>query len=144
VRIIHQIRSIDQNIIDTVWVYSSGTTNMIQKMLRYTCFGDNVTAYWEFPRKYIFDPIGMKSMVMEIDPSGNFVGSSFSYATARDYARFGLLFLQDGIWDGQQILPKGWVEYSTTPTPSAPQVHIQLPNQAIIIHFRDALELIGG
>lgn len=63
----------------------------------------------------------MRSAVMETDPSGTFVGSSFCYAVARDWARFGLLFLQDGLWqreDGEtlRVLPEGWVKYSTTPT----------------------------
>jgi CubicO group peptidase (beta-lactamase class C family) len=57
----------------------------------------------------------MHHTIMEPDPSGTFVGSSYSYATARDWARFGLLYLNDGIWDGVRILPEGWVEYTTTP-----------------------------
>jgi CubicO group peptidase (beta-lactamase class C family) len=62
----------------------------------------------------------MRSAIMEPDPSGTFVGSSFMYATARDWARFGLLYLNDGVWMDERILPKGWVMYSTTPTPHAP------------------------
>ena len=63
----------------------------------------------------------MRSAVLETDSSGTFVGSSFSYATARDWARFGLLYINDGIWEGGRILPEGWVEYTTTPTPKAPR-----------------------
>ena len=61
----------------------------------------------------------MTSAVLETDPSGSFVGSSYSYATARDWARFGQLYLDDGVWDDQRILPEGWVEYGVTPTPEA-------------------------
>jgi CubicO group peptidase (beta-lactamase class C family) len=62
----------------------------------------------------------MRSAVMEPDPSGTFVGSSYMFATPRDWARFGLLYLRDGLWQGERILPEGWVAYSTTPTPKAP------------------------
>jgi CubicO group peptidase (beta-lactamase class C family) len=58
-------------------------------------------------------------MIVETDAAGNFVGSSYSYATARDWARFGLLYYQDGIWKGDTILPKGWVAYTRTPAPAS-------------------------
>jgi CubicO group peptidase (beta-lactamase class C family) len=63
----------------------------------------------------------MRSAVWETDASGTFIGSSYLYATARDYARFGLLYLNDGVWQGERILPEGWVAYSTTPTAAAPK-----------------------
>jgi CubicO group peptidase (beta-lactamase class C family) len=100
---------------DTRWEYSSGTTNIISRIVR-EAVGEE--AYWSFPRRALFDRIGMASAVLEPDPSGTFVGSSFSYATARDWARFGLLYLNDGVWTGERILPEGWVEYSVTPTPT--------------------------
>ena len=63
----------------------------------------------------------MLSLVMEPDPSGTFVGSSYMFATPRDWARFGLLYINDGVWEGERILPEGWVEYSSTPTPKSPR-----------------------
>ena len=62
----------------------------------------------------------MKSVVMEVDASGNFVGSSYMYATARDWAKFGLFCLNNGNWNGVQILPTNWIEYVTTPTINSP------------------------
>jgi CubicO group peptidase (beta-lactamase class C family) len=103
----------------TVWYYSSGTTNLIAQRIR-DVFVDDDIAYLTFPRHALFDRIGMHSAVIEPDPSGTFVGSSFMYATARDWARFGLLYLQDGVWNGERILPEGWVQYSVTPVPPAP------------------------
>ena len=56
----------------------------------------------------------MPDAVFETDPTGTFVGSSYLYATARDYARFALLYQNDGVFDGERILPEGWVDYTTT------------------------------
>ncbi len=100
----------------TRWSYSSGTTNIITSAMRRTV-GD--PDYLEFPRRALFERLGMASAVMETDAGGTFVGSSFMYATARDWARFGLLYLRDGVWSGERILPEGWVAYTRTPAPSA-------------------------
>jgi hypothetical protein len=62
----------------------------------------------------------MSSAVLEPDAAGDFVGSSFMYATARDWARFGLLYAQDGVWAGRRVLPEGWVGFSRAPTPQSP------------------------
>jgi len=118
---------------DGEWYYSSGTTNIISRIVRDTLevdvlqvwsHGDipyNIENYWNFPRKELFEKIGMHTTTMEPDAYGTFVGSSFMYATARDWARFGMLYLNDGVWNGERILPEGWVKYSTTPTPKAPK-----------------------
>ncbi|MDV3308326.1 MAG: beta-lactamase family protein [Cyclobacteriaceae bacterium] len=104
----------------SVFEYSSGTTNLIAWIVRQT-LGDE--DYYEFPVRELFRPVGMHSMVLEVDAGGTFVGSSFSYATARDWARFGLLYLNDGVAGGERILPEGWVRYSTTPGPASGGVY---------------------
>ncbi|MBD3414782.1 MAG: serine hydrolase [Candidatus Aminicenantes bacterium] len=97
--------------------YSSGTANIISRIIRHSF--DRYEEYLAFPRKELFNKIGMRSAVLEPDASGTFMGSSSCYATARDWARFGLFYLQNGVWDGEQVLPEGWVEYTTTPTPAS-------------------------
>lgn len=101
----------------SVFQYSSGTTNILSRMIRQQV-GD--AAYYKFPYEQLFYKIGMVNTVMEPDASGTFVGSSYSFATARDWARFGQLYLQEGIWEGERILPEGWVKYTTTPSAAAP------------------------
>jgi len=105
---------------DAKWNYSSGTANIIARIVRQTA-EKNYPHYYTFMRSSLFYKIGMYSAIMEPDPSGTFVGSSYTFATPRDWARFGLLYLQDGVWQGERILPPGWVKYSTTPTPQAPR-----------------------
>lgn len=75
--------------------------------------------YRDFPARALFDRIGMKHTVAETDWRGNYVSSSQVWTTARDLARFGLLYLDDGVWNGERILPPGWRRYVTTP--SGPQ-----------------------
>jgi CubicO group peptidase (beta-lactamase class C family) len=98
---------------DSIWVYSSGTPNIIQDYLRSIIGNDE--DYLAYPRRTIFNKTGMRSVIWEPDASGTFVGSSYLYATSRDYARFGLLYLHNGNWLGEQIFPDSWVKYTTTP-----------------------------
>jgi len=100
------------------WQYSGGTSNIIARILRQH-FADE-QEYLRFPRERLFEPLGMRSAVLEPDETGTFVGSTFMYASARDWARLGLLFLRDGLWQGRRLLPEGWVAYSLTPTQGAP------------------------
>lgn len=101
---------------DTDFYYSSGTTNILSWIVRNN-LGDS--AYYKFPYNQLFYKVGMNSMVLEPDAGGTFIGSSFAYATARDWARFGLLYLNDGMWGNQRILPEGWIEYTVTPAKAA-------------------------
>ena len=100
-----------------VFYYSSGTSNILQEIIRRN-FATKED-YQRFPYERLFDKIGMSSAVMEPDPSGTYIGSSFMYATAQDWARFGQLYLQDGTWSGERILPEGWAKYSGTETPNS-------------------------
>ena len=95
------------------WYYSSGNPNVVTYQIRQTLHNDH--EYYQFPYTQLFDKIGMPNALFEVDASGTFVGSSYIYATARDYARYGLLHLQDGVFNGERILPEGWVSYSTSP-----------------------------
>lgn len=96
------------------WYYSSGSANVVNYLVRKTL--NNDMEYSQFAQNNLFNKIGMPDAVLEVDASGTQVGSSYLYATARDYARFGLLYLQDGIFNGERILPEGWVKYTSTPS----------------------------
>jgi CubicO group peptidase (beta-lactamase class C family) len=69
--------------------------------------------------------LGITSIELQRDQAGRWVGGFGGNATTRDFARFGLLYLNDGVWDGERILPEGWVEYSHTPSPSNRQYGAQ-------------------
>ncbi|MGZ2369017.1 serine hydrolase domain-containing protein [Ancylomarina sp. YFZ004] len=98
---------------DSTWIYSSGTSNIISQYLRDKINNDE--EYHKFPYLELFKKIGASSFYYETDAEGTFVGSSFGYATTRDWAKFGLLYLNDGIANGERIFPEGWAEYSYTP-----------------------------
>jgi CubicO group peptidase (beta-lactamase class C family) len=95
------------------WSYSSGSTNIIQDYIRTQINNDE--EYYTIPQKALFQKIGMNSIVWEPDASGTLVGSTYLYASARDYVRFGLLYLHNGYWFGEQLFPENWVAYTTTP-----------------------------
>lgn len=101
-----------------VFYYTSGNSNILSRVIR-TAVGDS--SYHLFPWNELFQPLGMYSAVMEADASGTFVGSSYMFANARDWARFGLLYANDGVWNGQRILPVGWVNASIQPAKAAPR-----------------------
>lgn len=99
----------------TYWNYSSGTSNVVAAIAG-AAVGGGRDGMEAFLRSALFGPIGMRSAKPRFDPAGTFIGSSFVFATARDFARFGLLYLRDGVWDGKRVLPAGWVDHARTPT----------------------------
>ena len=96
------------------WNYSSGTTNLLSKILR-NRFKTH-QEYVDFWYASLIDKIGMNSMLVETDMAGNFVGSSYGWATARDWAKFGQLYLNKGNWNGEQLFDESWAKYVATPT----------------------------
>lgn len=93
--------------------YSSGSAVLISRI--WMDRAGTPSAALAYPREALFDPLGMESAVMETDAKGTFVGSSYMYATARDWARFALFLLQDGVWGGERLLPEGFVARMSEP-----------------------------
>lgn len=99
---------------DTHWNYSSGTSNLLSGILRKQFRTQQ--EYLDFWYAALIDRIGMNSMLVETDMAGHFVGSSYAWATARDWAKFGLLYLHRGNWNGDPVFDPSWTDYVTTPT----------------------------
>ena len=108
------------------YYYSSGSSNILARMITDVVAPQPATVaeLEAFVRRFmadeLFTPLGMTSADPRFDQSGTFVGSSFLYATARDFARYGLLHLRDGVWDGHRILPEGWVDDARRPVSVEP------------------------
>ena len=97
----------------TFWYYSSGSTNIVMRYLRGKFQSDS--EFYEYIRERLFNPLGIRNGYFEQDMSGTPVGSSYLYITAREFARFGQMYLDDGVVDGKRVLPEGWVDYTVTP-----------------------------
>lgn len=106
---------------DTHWVYSSGTSNIIATTMRR--YFNSTEEYIRYPYDHLFYKIGAYSMIIETDATGRFVGSSYSWATARDWARLGQLYIQKGNWAGEQILSKDWVQFVQQPAPNSNELY---------------------
>lgn len=100
------------------WNYNSGGSNLLARLVSETVGGGRDETL-DFMRRELFDPLGMTTAKPRFDEAGHFIGSSHLTCSARDFARFGMLYLRDGVWDGHRILPEGWVDYSRTPTPQS-------------------------
>ncbi len=92
-----------------VWVYSSGTSNILANALSGAF--ENKEAYLRFPYDSLFAPLGATTFLLETDASGHFVGSSYAYASARDWAKIGQLMLQHGKWNGASVVDSSWVAF---------------------------------
>jgi hypothetical protein len=93
------------------WEYSSGTSNILSQVVREFTGDELYHVLWQ---KELFYKIGMHHALIEPDPSQSYVGSSFGWALPREWARFGLLYLNDGVWQSERLLPKGWAKYSAS------------------------------
>ena len=102
----------------THWAYSTATTQILSGIIGRSVGGgrEGVRAFAE---RELAGPLGMQSLVLEFDASETLLGGSYVWASARDWARLGLLYLRDGVWDGRRILPEGWVDFTRTVAPAA-------------------------
>lgn len=100
------------------WSYTDANYAILSGIVRRSA-GGTPDAVVHLARRELFGPVGMTSALLEFDEAGNPMGASWAFATARDWARFGLLYLHDGVVNGKRILPAGWVAYSAAPTPQA-------------------------
>jgi CubicO group peptidase (beta-lactamase class C family) len=103
---------------DSFWNYSSGTSNIVSRAVG-GVVGGGQPGMEAFLRDEILERIGMRSATLRFDEAGTWIGSSFVFATAQDFARFGYLYLRDGVWAGERMLPAGWVDYARTVTPAS-------------------------
>jgi CubicO group peptidase (beta-lactamase class C family) len=102
---------------DEEWRYKNSDPLTLGSIIRQTveARGEN---YLTFPQRHLFDKIGARNYVLETDPYGNFIMTGYDFGSARDWARFGLLHLWDGVFEGERILPEGWMDFITTPAPA--------------------------
>ena len=98
----------------TVWNYSSGTTNILSRIVG-DVVGGGEAGMRAFMARELFEPLGMASADPRFDTAGTFIGSSYLYCTARDFARFGELYRRDGVWGDHHVLPAGWAAHARTP-----------------------------
>ncbi len=139
----HAAYAIAQRLVEppgSTWLYSSGTTNIICRIIGDVLgdtpgISDKMSAFIQIR---LFDALGMTSATAQFDAAGTFVGSSYVFATARDFAKFGYLYLKDGMWSDQRILPVGWVDQARIVTAYDPDSGLgygahwwTLPNEAM-------------
>jgi CubicO group peptidase (beta-lactamase class C family) len=94
------------------WAYQTVHSVLLQQVLRNVIADDQ--QYFRFPQQQLFDKLGMQNSFFQAEADGTFIGGASMYASARDWMRLGLLYLDDGVHQGERILPEGWVKYATT------------------------------
>ena len=104
---------------NTRWSYLNSDPLSLGKIIRDTVEAEG-EEYLTFPQRALFDRIGARNYVLETDAWGNFILSGYDYGSARDWVRFGLLHLWDGVWQGERVLPEGWTKFISTPAPAEP------------------------
>jgi len=104
----------------TAWNYTNGNTLLLSRIIRDKVGGDAASVV-RFAHRELFDKLGLQHPTLEFDGVGTPIGSSHMWATARDWARFGMLYLDDGVVGGDRLLPPGWVDYSARLTPGSEQ-----------------------
>ena len=107
---------------ETRWNYNSGASNLLARLVG-DVVGGGEAGMRAFMKRELFDRVGMKTADPRFDAAGTFVGSAFCYCSARDFARFGYLYLRDGVWEGERVLPAGWVDYARTGTPQSQGIY---------------------
>ena len=100
----------------THWEYMSSSTILVCRAI-FKAVGNTLETSQRFYRDALFKPLGAPSFILETDAAGTFIGSSFALANAKDWAKFGQLYLDEGVCEGEQLLPEGWVDYVTRHTP---------------------------
>jgi CubicO group peptidase (beta-lactamase class C family) len=111
----------------TYWDYENYDTLLGVYAMK-LALGDD-RAYAEFPRRRLLDKIGMRNTLLSVDRFGDFILSSQVYTNARDLARFGLLYLNGGVWDGERLISEEWIDFVRTPAPSTAETGRQYGGQ---------------
>ena len=102
--------------------YRNSDPLSIGRIIRQTV-EDRGDVYHQFAQTNLFDKIGVRNAVLETDPYGNYIMSGYEYLSIVDWTRIGMLYLQDGVWEGERILPEGWVDFVRTPAPADPMLN---------------------
>jgi CubicO group peptidase (beta-lactamase class C family) len=102
---------------NTVGRYRNTDPVLVNYLIRLAVEGRGEN-YWQFPQRALFDQIGVRTMVIETDPFGDLLTQGYDLASARDWARLGNLYLQDGVWSGKRILPQGYADFVSTLAPA--------------------------